>query len=115
MSTLSERSRSLSKQLTDRDAARRQAEVAGDLEMRNLLALANAEQVRDAPKPELGSLVLAWMLDRTRKTELLSQTRDALRVALAYAAGEFGPVTDDSVDELAGCRQALRLATEALA
>ncbi|GAA0719438.1 hypothetical protein Drose_05760 [Dactylosporangium roseum] len=46
---------------------------------------------------------------------LLGQTRDALQLALAYAEGELPDV--DAVTmraEFAGCREALRLATEAV-
>lgn len=105
----------LSRTLTDNDAARRQAEHDKDLARRNELANANVGLVSAASPAILHSLVLSWMLDRTRLREELARTRDALAVAVSYAEGSLDDVPKaDRRAELDGCREALRLATEAV-
>jgi hypothetical protein len=59
---------------------------------------------------------LSAMLWLANATKVLEQTRAALNVALAHADGALGDVSDeDRTAELGGCREALRLATEAVA
>jgi hypothetical protein len=104
----------LSRTLTGNDAARRRAEHEKDLARRNELANANVGLVSAASPAILHSLVLSWMLDRTRKAELLEHAGAALRVALAHADGEVPDVNVTArADELAGCREVLRKLTEA--
>jgi hypothetical protein len=69
---LIERAKQLSQRLTSTDAARRQAELAEDLDLRDMLASATADLVREADPAVLRAIVLMWMLRRTRVDELLN-------------------------------------------
>jgi hypothetical protein len=83
-----QRAEALSRIITERDQARRAAELAGDLDMRNLLAGENVRLVAEAPRPDLNSLVLRWMLQRTRWAAQLADVRDALAIVLGYATND---------------------------
>lgn len=63
--------RELSKRLGNTDASRSAAERDGDLSLRDLLANATADLVREADPATLRALVLMWMLRRTRVATLL--------------------------------------------
>jgi len=113
VSAASEQVKVLSRRLADTDTARRQAEVDRDLDLRNMLANASVDLIREADPVVLRGLVASLMLQRTRTAELLDQASAALQVALGYADGKLGRGTDDSIDELAVCREVLRKLTEA--
>lgn len=91
MSVVSEQAKRLSQRLIDTDTARRRAEHERDLDLRNMLANASVDLVREADPAELRALVLSWMLQRTRDAEALAEAQA----------------------ELERCHEALRLATEA--
>lgn len=74
MGVISEQAKRLSQRLIDTDRARRKAELDRDLDLRNMLANANVDLVREADPAELRALVLSWMLQRTRDAEVLAET-----------------------------------------
>lgn len=73
MGVISEQAKRLSQRLIDTDQARREAELNGNLDLRNMLANASADLVREADPAELRALALSWMLQRTRDAEALAK------------------------------------------
>lgn len=115
MSEQRERVKLLPARLLSSEAARRKAVADGNMQLHNDLANMNREMIGETSEHDLRSLVTRWMLERARDAELLEQTRAALQVALAHAGGELPGVGGDvRRAELDGCREALRLATEAV-
>ncbi len=100
------RAAALSRILTGRDRSRRNAEQDNDLLVRNTLAGENTRLVSETDRADLASLVLRWMLQRTRWAAQLADARDALTVALAHA--QSAAPADTRADELAGCAEVLR-------
>lgn len=104
-----QRGEDLSRIITDRDRARRAAEIAGDLDMRNLLAGENVRLISETTRLDLNSLALRWMLQRTRWTAQLTGARDALQTALGVATGDpdFAVPPADRAEILAFCTEIL--------
>lgn len=100
-----QRAEALSRIITDRDRARRAAELAGDIDMRNLLAGENVRLVSETAREDLASLVLRWTLQRTRWALQLADARDALATVLGIAGGDpdFAAPPADQAEALTIC------------